>query len=62
MSITLFMLRAGTALAVTVLACMLTGCISDAGVSPAVTSQYDSQTPPLRYYGGPKSPMWPAQP
>ncbi|WP_315837947.1 hypothetical protein [Bradyrhizobium prioriisuperbiae] len=58
---TLFIRRVGVALAISVLASMLAGCISDAGVSPAATSSYGHNTE-LRYYGGPKSPMWPAQP
>jgi hypothetical protein len=33
------------------------GCVSDTG-APAVTDQTNHQ---LRYYGGPKSPMWPSE-
>ena len=62
MSITSFMRKAGVVLAATVLASMLAGCISDAGVSPSLTSPDGGRTGELRYYGGPKSPMWPAQP
>jgi hypothetical protein len=35
----------------------LAGCAADVGAQPA--SQ--STNPQLRYYGGPKYPMWPAQ-
>jgi hypothetical protein len=34
----------------------LAGCVSDAGAPAAQSSGTH-----LRYYGGPKSPMWPAQ-
>ena len=33
------------------------GCVSDAGAPAAV----DQTSHELRYYGGPKSPMWPSQ-
>ena len=51
--------KVGTILAATVLVGMLAGCISDTG--PTATSQYTGDGPQMRYYGGPKSPMWPAQ-
>lgn len=62
MSITSFGRKAGAALAAAILASMLAGCISDAGVAPSLTSSDSGRAGELRYYGGPKSPMWPAQP
>jgi hypothetical protein len=42
--------------AVAGLCCALAGCAADIGAQPATPTSH-----PLRYYGGPKSPMWPSQ-
>jgi hypothetical protein len=60
MSVTAWLRRAGITVAVTAIAGMLAGCISD-GMNPAATSQTTGDGSQMRYYGGPKSPMWPAQ-
>lgn len=39
------------------LGALLAGCVSDAA-APAASGSSSTQ---LRYYGGPKYPMWPAQ-
>jgi hypothetical protein len=49
--------RIGVALAVAALCATVAGCVSDT-MMPAAENPGGSQ---LRYYGGPKSPMWPSQ-
>jgi hypothetical protein len=49
----------GAAMAVGILCAGLGGCVSDAEVPMTNVSQTDSNSPHLRYFGGPKSPMWP---
>jgi predicted small secreted protein len=48
--------RIAVAVAVVVLCATLSGCISDMTTSSA----HNTGDAHLRYYGGPKSPMWPA--
>lgn len=55
------MLKAGIVIAAVVLSGVLAGCVGDSGINPAMTSQTSGETTQLRYYGGPKSPMWPAR-
>jgi hypothetical protein len=43
--------------AVAVLCAALAGCVSDMGAQTSA----QSGSKQLRYYGGPKSPMWPSQ-
>jgi len=49
--------RTGVALAVVALCAAVAGCVSDMG---AVTAD-NSGSGQLRYYGGPKYPMWSGQ-
>jgi hypothetical protein len=49
--------RIGIALAVVALCAAVAGCISDMGIPTAE----NSGSKQLRYYGGPKSPMWSGQ-
>jgi hypothetical protein len=49
--------RIGIVLAVTALCAAVAGCVSDMG-TPTAENSGSSQ---LRYYGGPKSPMWSGQ-
>ena len=49
--------RIGVVLAVAALCAAVAGCVSDMG-APAAENSGSSQ---LRYYGGPKSPMWSGQ-
>jgi hypothetical protein len=54
--------RIGTFVAVVALCAAVAGCISDIGATTgAATSQTAGGGDQLRYYGGPKSPMWSAQ-
>ena len=46
----------GTLVALAGLGASLAGCVSDLGP----TTGEASASPQMRYYGGPKSPMWPA--
>lgn len=46
-----------TMVALAGLGACLAGCVSDLG---AATGEATA-SPQMRYYGGPKSPMWPAQ-
>jgi hypothetical protein len=48
----------GIFVAVVALCAVVAGCVSDIG---ATTSQATGGNDQLRYYGGPKSPMWSAQ-
>jgi hypothetical protein len=55
-----WMKSAAALLAVAALCTVVAGCASDIGSSmPGATQQPDSPT--MRYYGGPKYPMWPSQ-
>jgi hypothetical protein len=49
--------RIGIALAVAALCATVAGCVSDMGASTADNSGSNQ----LRYYGGPKYPMWSGQ-
>jgi hypothetical protein len=49
--------RIGVVLAVAALCAAVAGCVSDMG-APTAENSGNNQ---LRYYGGPKSPMWSAQ-
>jgi hypothetical protein len=51
----------GIALAVTALCAAVGGCIGDTGTSMSGAAQWPGDSPTMRYYGGPKSPMWPSQ-
>lgn len=46
-----------TLIALAGLGASLVGCVSDLGAATGEASA----SPQMRYYGGPKSPMWPAQ-
>jgi hypothetical protein len=48
-------------LAVAALCVVVSGCASDATTSTSGASKWPGDSPTLRYYGGPKSPMWPSQ-
>jgi hypothetical protein len=48
----------GVVLAVAALCCVAAGCAVDIGTTKAEKSDGTNQ---LRYYGGPKSPMWAGQ-
>jgi hypothetical protein len=48
----------GTFVAVVALFAAVAGCISDIGATTSQTADGNGQ---LRYYGGPKSPMWSGQ-
>ena len=48
--------RIATMIALAGLGVSLVGCVSDLGAATG-----DSSAHQMRYYGGPKSPMWPAQ-
>jgi len=50
--------RIGVALAIASLCCAAAGCAVDIGTTKADKSDGTNQ---LRYYGGPKSPMWSGQ-
>jgi hypothetical protein len=50
--------RIGIVIAVAVLCAAVAGCASDIG---ATTSEKTDGNGQLRYYGGPKSPMWSGQ-
>lgn len=50
--------RIGIMIAAAALCAALAGCISDMG---AATPEKPDGTAQLRYYGGPKSPMWSPQ-
>jgi hypothetical protein len=50
--------RIGVLPAVVTLCCAAAGCAVDIGSTKADKSDAGNQ---LRYYGGPKSPMWPTQ-
>jgi hypothetical protein len=50
--------RIGVVLAVAALCCAAGGCAVDIGTTKADGSGSSNQ---LRYYGGPKSPMWSSQ-
>jgi hypothetical protein len=50
--------KIGIVIAVAALCVAVAGCISDLGASTSEKSDGGGQ---LRYYGGPKSPMWSSQ-
>jgi len=51
----------GIALAVTALCAAVGGCIGDTGTSMSGAAQWPGDSPTMRYYEGPKNPMWPSQ-
>jgi hypothetical protein len=51
----------GIVLAVAALCAAAAGCISDTGTSLSGAAQSPSDGGTMRYYGGPKSPMWSSQ-
>jgi hypothetical protein len=54
--------KIGIFVAVVALCATVAGCISDIGATTgATTSQTAGGSDQLRYYGGPKSPMWSGQ-
>jgi hypothetical protein len=53
-----WMRSAGTLLAVAALCVAVAGCVSDTGTSMSGASQWPGDSPTMRYYGGPKYPMW----
>jgi hypothetical protein len=50
--------RIGTFVAVVALCAAVAGCVSDIAATTSEKTDGNSQ---LRYYGGPKSPMWSGQ-
>jgi hypothetical protein len=50
--------KAGTTFIIAALCSVAAGCAADIGTMKAERSDGGNQ---LRYYGGPKSPMWPGQ-
>lgn len=52
---------AGILLAAAALCVAVAGCVGDTGTSMSGASQWPGDSPTLRYYGGPKSPMWASQ-
>jgi hypothetical protein len=56
-----WMKSAGTLLAVAALCVAVAGCVSDTGTSMSGATQWPGDSPTMRYYGGPKSPMWASQ-
>jgi hypothetical protein len=50
--------KLGILVAVAALCAAVAGCISDIGATTSQTADGNGQ---LRYYGGPKSPMWSGQ-
>jgi len=61
MSKPVWMKSAGTLLAVAALCAAAAGCISDTGTSLSGATQSPGDSPTMRYYGGPKYPMWSSQ-
>jgi hypothetical protein len=55
------MRSAGIVLAVAALCVAVSGCISDTGTSMSGATQWPGDSPTMRYYGGPKYPMWQSQ-
>jgi hypothetical protein len=51
----------GTLLAVAALCVAVGGCVGDTGSSMSGASQWPGDSPTMRYYGGPKYPMWSSQ-
>ena len=49
-----------TLLAAIALCTALGGCVSDIGSSMPGLTQSTNDSPTMRYYGGPKYPMWPS--
>lgn len=52
---------AGTLLAIAALCVAVSGCVGDTGTSMSGASQWPGDSPTMRYYGGPKYPMWQSQ-
>jgi hypothetical protein len=52
---------AGTLLVVACLCVAVGGCVGDTGTSMSGASQWPGDSPTMRYYGGPKYPMWSSQ-
>jgi hypothetical protein len=52
---------AGILLAAVALCVAVAGCVGDTGTSMSGASQWPGDSPTMRYYGGPKSPMWASQ-
>jgi hypothetical protein len=50
--------KIGIVIAVATLCAVVAGCVSDMGAATSAKSEGGSQ---LRYFGGPKSPMWSGQ-
>jgi hypothetical protein len=53
--------RIGTFVAVVALCATVAGCISDVGATTGAATSQTGDSSQLRYYGGPKSPMWSGQ-
>lgn len=51
--------RVAIVVAAAMLGGALTGCANDTGVAQSSVSQDSGNSAAMRYYGGPKSPMWP---
>ena len=51
----------GIVFAVAALCASVAGCTSDSGASLSAASQSPGDSGTMRYYGGPKSPMWSSQ-
>jgi hypothetical protein len=56
-----WMRPAGILLAAAALCVAVAGCVGDTGTSMSGASQWPGDSPTMRYYGGPKSPMWASQ-
>jgi hypothetical protein len=56
-----WMKSTATLLAVAALCTVVAGCASDIGSSTPGVTQQPGDGPTMRYYGGPKYPMWPSQ-
>ena len=61
MSKSVWMKSVGTLLAVAALCVAVGGCVGDTGSSMSGASQWPGDSPTMRYYGGPKYPMWSSQ-
>jgi len=56
-----WMKSAGTLLVAAALCLAVAGCVSDTGTSMSGATQWPGDSPTMRYYGGPKYPMWQSQ-
>jgi hypothetical protein len=61
MSKSVWMKSVGTLLAVAALCVAVGGCVSDSEMPLSGATQQSSDSPTMRYYGGPKYPMWSSQ-